>query len=56
MINLLGLLIAASVACYTTTYAVHVWRKEMNPFGAMALTILALSVLALPIYILYFKR
>ncbi len=56
MINLLGLLIAASMAFYTITYAIHVWRKEKNPFGALALTVLALSVVALPMYILYFRR
>jgi len=56
MINLMGLAIAAAVAFYTLTYAYHVWRKERNPAGAVAVVLLALAVLALPIYILYVMR
>lgn len=56
MLNLLGIIIAAAVALYTLSYAGHVWRKEQNPMGAVALVILALSALALPVYILYFRR
>ena len=55
MINLVGIFIAALVALYTATYAVHVWRRESNPLGALAVGVLALAALGLPVYLLYMR-
>jgi hypothetical protein len=50
----LGMLVALIIAFYTLVFGLETW-KEKNQIGFFALAALSITVVALPLYVLFFR-
>ncbi|MDP4183029.1 MAG: hypothetical protein Q8942_18325 [Bacillota bacterium] len=53
--NLLAFIIIIWVCFYNCTYGVWTWKNK-NKLGAIMIFILGIAIIALPVYVLYFRR
>jgi hypothetical protein len=53
--SVIAVIVTLIVAFYTVIYGLEIFR-EKNPVGAMAVMALALAIVALPVYMLYFAN
>lgn len=54
-LNVVIFILLACTSLYTASYGVWTWKKK-NKLGAIMVFVVALAVIALPVYMLYIRQ